>query len=97
MSPIIFLNGGDIMEWQKFPATREDYYSMLDFVMEEAEKSGVSDKQHPPRLAIQGFDALWFIDRVFLVDVSPTVMSFQRRLPRTANRERSSQYEYKSE
>lgn len=33
------------MEWRKFPATREEYYSMLDFVMEEAEKSGVPDKQ----------------------------------------------------
>ena len=33
------------MEWQKFPATREDYYSMLDFVMEEAEKSGVPENR----------------------------------------------------
>lgn len=31
------------MEWRKFPATREEYYSMLDFVMAEAEKSGVPD------------------------------------------------------
>lgn len=29
------------MKWQKFPATREEYYSMLDFVMDSAEKSGV--------------------------------------------------------
>ena len=33
------------MEWRKFPATREEYYSMLNFVMREAEKSGVPDKQ----------------------------------------------------
>ena len=33
------------MEWRKFPATREEYYSMLNFVMGEAEKSGVPDKQ----------------------------------------------------
>ena len=33
------------MEWQKFPATRDEYYSMLDFVMDAAEKSGVPDKQ----------------------------------------------------
>ncbi len=31
------------MKWQKFPATREEYYSMLDFVMESAEKAGVPD------------------------------------------------------
>lgn len=29
------------MKWQKFPATQEEYHSMLDFVMEAAEKSGV--------------------------------------------------------
>lgn len=33
------------MKWRKFPATREEYYSMLDFVMEEAEKAGVTNKQ----------------------------------------------------
>ena len=33
------------MEWQKFPATREEYYSMLDFVMEEAEKAGVPENR----------------------------------------------------
>lgn len=33
------------MQWQKFPATREDYYSMLDFVMEAAEKAGVPENR----------------------------------------------------
>lgn len=33
------------MQWQKFPATREDYYSMLDFIMEEAEKAGVPENR----------------------------------------------------
>lgn len=33
------------MEWQKFPATREEYYSMLDFVMDAAEKSGVPENR----------------------------------------------------
>lgn len=33
------------MEWQKFPATKEEYYSMLDFVMAAAEKANVPDKQ----------------------------------------------------
>lgn len=33
------------MEWQKFPAKREEYYSMLDFVMEAAQKAGVPDNR----------------------------------------------------
>ncbi len=33
------------MQWQKFPATREDYYSMLDFVMEAAKKAGVPENR----------------------------------------------------
>ena len=33
------------MKWQKFLATRENYYSMLDFVMEEAQKAGVPDNR----------------------------------------------------
>ena len=33
------------MEWKIFPATNENYYSMLDYVLEAAEEAGVSDKQ----------------------------------------------------
>ena len=33
------------MEWKIFPATKENYYSMLDYVMEAAEAFGVPDKQ----------------------------------------------------
>ena len=33
------------MEWKIFPATKEDYYSMLDYVLNAAAEFGVSDKQ----------------------------------------------------
>lgn len=33
------------MEWKIFPATKENYYSMLDYVLEAAEEAGVPDKQ----------------------------------------------------
>ena len=33
------------MEWKIFPATKEDYYLMLDYVMNSAEEFGVPDKQ----------------------------------------------------
>ncbi|MBR0260319.1 MAG: ATP-binding protein [Selenomonadaceae bacterium] len=33
------------MEWKIFPATKENYYSMLDYVLNAAEESGVSAKQ----------------------------------------------------
>ncbi len=31
--------------WEKFPATKDEYYSMLDYVMGIAEKSGMSEVQ----------------------------------------------------
>lgn len=33
------------MKWKKFPATREECYSMLGFVMDAAEKAGVPDNR----------------------------------------------------